>query len=263
MKNIQDRYLNPELVMNNRFDNHLKPEWKIAILCFRDYVGCDVIIKAFNAKPIKGYKVFYGIDAGETHKQVFEAEIDGNKICIITRLSWGGPQAAILVEELSHLGTEYIIGYGVAGSIDKVLNKGDQVIGIESLITDGTSRCYVDGRVALFCNEELLNLTRDEAKILNIGIKEVVVANVDALYRETKELIREYQSKGAQVVNLETSALFAASEVCHVKSIWVGFISDSLVSDNWDGWHFDTIELSAISSLLCKKIVKRIINDLL
>ncbi|MDF2645878.1 MAG: hypothetical protein K0Q73_1683 [Paenibacillus sp.] len=263
MNTIDDRYLSPELVMNNRFISHHKPKWKVAILCFRDFVGCDIIIKTFNAKPIEGYKVFYGIDANETQRQVFEAESNGVNIGIITRLSWGGPQAAILVEELSHLGVKYIIGYGAAGSIDRDINKGDQVIGIKSLVTDGTSRSYVRDKQELFCDEELLNITMNEAIKLNIDIKHVTVANIDALYRETKELIQDYQSRGAQIVNLETSALFAASEICNVSSIWVGFISDSLVSDNWDNWDIDTTGLSEQSSLICRNTIERIISDML
>ena len=64
----------------------------------------------------------------------------------------------------------------------------------------------------------------------------VNVANVDALYRETKDLIRKFQSEGAQIVNLETSALYACADICKAKSIWIGFISDSLVSEKWDNW---------------------------
>ncbi len=43
MESIGDRYLSPEGVMTNRFANHPKPEWKVAILCFRDYIGCEII----------------------------------------------------------------------------------------------------------------------------------------------------------------------------------------------------------------------------
>lgn len=244
MKSINDRYLSPELVMDNRFVNNPKPNWKVAILCFRDYIGCEIIVNHFSATPIRGYKVFYGIDSQESERQIFEAEILGHKVGIITRLSWGGPQAAILVEELTHLGVDYIIGYGAAGSINSEINKGDLVVGIRSIISDRTSRIYVPEKQELFCNNEMLKITVEEAEVLQLGLKEVTVANIDALYRETKELIRYCQSEGAQIVNLVTSALFASSEICNAKSIWLGFISDSLVSDKWEDWNIDSRELS-------------------
>lgn len=245
--------------MDNRFENNPKPDWKIAILCFRDYIGCEVIINSFNATPVRGYKVFYGIDSHESKRQVFEAEISGQKIGIITRLSWGGPQAAILVEELSYLGVAYILGYGGAGSIDGDIYKGDLVVGTRSIVSDGTSRVYTPDKQELLCNNEMLLFVMEEAHH-QLDLKAVTVANVDALYRETKELIRKYQSHGAQIVNMETSALYASAEICNVKSIWLGFISDSLVSDNWDNWNMDSRQLSLIISTLCVRTVERILK---
>ncbi|MHA6484130.1 phosphorylase family protein [Paenibacillus sp. strain BS8-2] len=162
MDKLEDRYLSPQIVMANRFVNYPKPDWKIAILCFRDFIGCDAIVKCFNAKPLDGFKVFYGIDAHETKNQVFECEINEVKIGIITRLSWGGPQAAILVEELSYLGVQYVIGYGAAGSINMNFNKGDLVIGTKSLVTDGTSYTYKNDKKSLHCSDELLLITKEE-----------------------------------------------------------------------------------------------------
>ncbi|WP_199621264.1 phosphorylase family protein [Paenibacillus alkalitolerans] len=255
MNNLNDRYLTPETVMINRFKSFPKPRWKAAILCFRDYIGCEIISNFLKATPIKGYKVFYGIDSNETESQVFETEVSGQKIGIITRLSWGGPQAAILVEELAQLGVEYIIGYGAAGSIDREIRKGDLVVGINSLVTDGTSRIYFPNNNEINCNGILLNITRVASRSLELNVKEVTVANVDALYRETRELVSRFQSEGAQIVNLETSALYASAEICKVNSIWLGFISDSLVSDKWDSWDTDSRELSFNLSKICLKII--------
>ena len=96
MSDLTNRYLTPEAVMVNRFKKGPKPDWQIAILCFRDLIGCDIMVHSMKAKPVHGYKVFMGLMRTQTHQQVFEAEIGGKRIGIITRLSWGGPQAAIL-----------------------------------------------------------------------------------------------------------------------------------------------------------------------
>ncbi|URN93799.1 MAG: hypothetical protein NAG76_18505 [Candidatus Pristimantibacillus lignocellulolyticus] len=263
MEIIDDRYLSPKSVMINCFMNNPKPDWKIVILCFRDYIGCEILTNTFNATPIKGYKIFYGIDANETERQVFEADIFGQKIGIVTRLSWGGPQAAILVEELTHLGVQYIIGYGAAGSIDGEIKKGELIVGLRSLNTDGISNIYLPEKKELLCNIELLQIAREESIKLQFNIKEVIVANVDALYRETKDLIRKYQSEGAQIINLETSALYACADICKVKSIWLGFVSDSLVNDKWNNWDTDSKEMSLKVSKLCIKTVETIARELL
>ncbi|MCI3923133.1 hypothetical protein MO973_23190 [Paenibacillus sp. TRM 82003] len=255
----EDRYLSPGVVMANRFANHPRPAWRAAILCFNNALCCEVLIRYFNASPLPGVKIFYGIDANETEKQVFEAEVSGHKIGIITRLSWGGPQAAILVEELAHLGVSHIIGYGAAGSIDMTIRKGDLIVASNSLLTDGTSRAYLPNEIRTDGDEGLLDLTRDAAKALDIRVTEVTTANVDALYRETRALISEFQRQGAQAVNLETSALYASARVCEVHSVWLGFISDSLVDERWDSWDTDHEALAYRLSRLCHGVVERLL----
>ncbi|WP_237179037.1 phosphorylase family protein [Paenibacillus sp. MMS18-CY102] len=257
---IDERYLTPAQVMAYRFKQDPKPNWKIAILCFREYIGCEMITDFFQATPISGYKMFYGIDAHETQRQVFEAEVDGQKIGIITRLSWGGPQAAILVEELAFLGVETIIGYGAAGSIDATIRQGDLVIGIESLNSDGTSRSYLPEKRIFTCDQELLRIVREETELLKQPMKEVIAANVDGLYRETKALVKQFQAEGGQMVNMETSALYASAEICQVNSIWLGYISDCLVQEEWASWDIDSRVLSVQISQVCMNVVKHLVR---
>jgi uridine phosphorylase len=252
-----NRYLSPGKVMTTRFSNNDIPLWKIAILCFRDSVGCEVLINKYKAKPFGNYKVFYGIDAHESEQQIFEAEINGVKVGIITRLCWGGPQAAILVEELSYLGVQNIIGYGEAGSIKAGIPKGSQIVAIKGLVSDGTSKSYIKDKLLIGCNNELLDILRDNVKY---KILEVCAANIDALYRETHELIKCYQSEGAEVVNLETSAMYAASEVCNVRAIWIGYISDSLVDEKWEDWNNKSINSSDICAEISIKLIEGLIE---
>ncbi|WP_192043568.1 hypothetical protein [Paenibacillus rhizovicinus] len=63
---------------------------------------------------------------------------------------------------------------------------------------------------------------------------------------------------GADIVNLETSALFAACESCNIASTWIGFISDCLVDEVWDDWHIDSLELSNIASKICLEVIRTI-----
>lgn len=114
-----DRYITPEAVMKHRFQTNPRPVWDVAVICFRDYKGSQILVKTFNASPL-GYKVLYGIEEFDGAPVVYEAELLGKRVGIITRCNWGAPQAAILVEELIELGVKYIIGYGAAGSISEL-----------------------------------------------------------------------------------------------------------------------------------------------
>ena len=50
MSDLTNRYLTPEAVMVNRFKKGPKPDWQIAILCFRDFIGCDIMVQYNEGK---------------------------------------------------------------------------------------------------------------------------------------------------------------------------------------------------------------------
>ncbi|EFM12685.1 purine or other phosphorylase family 1 [Paenibacillus curdlanolyticus YK9] len=193
---IEDRYLTPSQVMAHRYQNHPRPNWTIAILCF-------------------------------------------------------------LVKELTHLGVETIIGYGAAGSINRTMKQGALALGAESLNSDGTSRTYLPERHRFSCDPALLDIAREVSERMKLEVHEAIAANIDGLFRETKTLVRELQAEGAQMVNLETSALYASAEICKARSTWLGFISDRLVQEEWESWDIDSSALSTQVSLICLGIVKQ------
>jgi purine-nucleoside phosphorylase len=80
---------------------------------------------------------------------------------------------------------------------------------------------------------------------------------IDALYRETKELIESFIKIGGEVINMESSAFYAASMLCKVESLWIGCVSDSLVGDKWKDWS-KTDEMSYQSGLLCREILQKL-----
>jgi uridine phosphorylase len=228
-----DRYISPETVMKYRFQTNPCPSWDMAIICFRDYKGSQILVKKFNAAPL-GYKVLYGIEEFEGAPVVFEAEILGKRVGIITRCNWGAPQAAILVEELSTMGVKHIIGFGAAGSIKTNLTQGTQLIVESALCNDGTSKTYKKDASTVGFSELLGVKAKQAAKTLGYHINEVTAATVDALYRETKELVLQWQADGADIINMESGAFYAASEACGTDCLWLGFVSDCLVKEAWE-----------------------------
>jgi uridine phosphorylase len=256
-----DRFITPEIVMKNRFQTNPCPSWDIAIICFRDYKGSQILVKKFNALPL-GYKVLYGIEEFEGAPIVFEAEILGKRVGIITRCNWGAPQAAILVEELSTMGVKHIIGYGAAGSIKTNLTQGTQLIVGSALCNDGTSKAYKKEGSYVSGSLELGNKANQAAKSLAYQLTDVSAATVDALYRETKELVSQWRKDGADIVNMESGAFYAASEVCGVNSIWLGFVSDCLVKETWDDWHINLGETAEITASICLKTAYSLLEDL-
>lgn len=245
------RYLEPDFIVKKRFVNKNIPHWDIAVICFRDNSGSMELIKTFDAKPV-GYKILFGLDEYSECPFVYEKIINDNKVLIITRCIWGGPQAAIIVEELAFYGIKYIIGYGAAGSLDDEFKRGDQIFASFAFPTDGTSKIYKCGH--LEPDNIYIDFIKLVEKKLSCKIKEIKIATIDALYRETEDYILSLKKDGAQAINMETSPFYSSSIICGIKSIWIGHISDCLLK-KWDDWYMKREEMSNLTSRICLDIV--------
>jgi uridine phosphorylase len=228
------RYITPEVVMRSRFEEHPRPSWEIAVVCFRDRRGSQALVEALSAVPL-GYKVFWGIEWSDDRPFVYETSIGTSHVGIVSHCVWGGPQAAILVEELACLGVTHLIGFGAAGSIVPSLTKGTQIVASTGIVTDGTSRAYTK-QDNLAASSELCSAVCAVGDELGVKVVPVKVATVDAVYRETNADIQRWLSSGAEVINMETTPFYAASAKCGVESVWIGHVSDCLVNDEWDSW---------------------------
>ena len=188
------------------------------------------------------------------------ARILGNQKALLeqekTRMQAENIELLRQVEELAYLGAKYLIGYGAAGSIDRNLPKGRQIVANPALTTDGTSRIYCPEAEEIPADPELLDMLSGLTAKLPYDIQQATVATVDAVYRETESLLSEWRDQGAQAINMETTAFYAASRVCGVKSLWVGFVSDLLIDEKWDDWYTYQDSAPSESVRICRELVE-------
>ena len=230
------RYITPEALFRLRFQEELRPAWDVAVLSFRGDGGTHALVTKLNARPLDR-KVLYGLEVSRDRPVVYEAALGGRRIVLVTHCLWGGPQTAILVEELAAFGVRDVVGFGVAGSLVDILPKGIQIIATKGLATDGTSRAYTADAEAM-ADAELTAALVATAERLGIAVTPVTIATVDALYRETPVDVKRWVGLGAQAINMETTPLYAAGCVCGVRSVWLGHVSDTLsaTTATWDSW---------------------------
>lgn len=244
---MSQRFITPAKLFAPRFPaSNPRPQWDAAVVCFRDPTGSLLVVEELGGTPW-GRKVFWGIDETPALPRVFEATVAGRKVGIVTHCIWGGPQASILVEELAELGVRYILGFGAAGSFDPTLPQGTQLVACVAPATDGTSRQYGPGP---FLPDPSLLALAD-------GAEPVAVATVDAVYRETPDLVAEWRALGTQVVNMESAPFYAAASACGVRALWLGQVSDMLL-DTWHDWHFDRQEMTRATVARCHAILERL-----
>jgi uridine phosphorylase len=219
-----------------RFGEEPRPAWDVAVLSFRGDGGTQALVSKLDARPLTR-KVLYGLEVSLDRPVVYEADVARRRIVLVTQCLWGGPQTAILVEELAALGVHEIIGFGVAGSLTDALPKGTQIVAESGLTTDGTSRAYTDAAEAMVDAALAATLVATATR-LNIPLMPVKIATVDALYRETPSDVHRWVGLGAHAINMETTPLYAAAPMCGVRAVWVGHISDRLsrTTEAWDSW---------------------------
>jgi uridine phosphorylase len=253
------RYITPETLLRLRFGNGPRPRWDIAILCFRGQLGSEALARALHAQPVRE-KTLYGFSESAGYGDVREAVLGQARVLLVPRCLWGGPQTAILVEELACLGTRTVLGFGVAGSLAADLPKGTQVVASAGVVTDGTSRVYTT-RDEVPADAGLLAALGEAAATRGIDVVPVKVATVDALYRETPDDVREWLRRGARAINMETAPLYAAAAVCEMRTLWLGHISDTLSLDSheWESWQRPA-SLTDVTVSLLEALLERIVT---
>jgi len=214
-----------------------------------------LLVERLGARPV-GRKTLYAFEETADRPYVYEVQLVDSRIAIVADCLWGGPQTAILVEEMACFGVRVVIGFGVAGSIVPKLSKGTQIVASAGTVTDGTSRAYTD-LTEVTGDASLLSLFARVGRDLNVEVTPVKVATVDALYRETEDDVRRWRDVGAAAINMETAPLYAASAVCGIKSLWLGHVSDCLADSQWDSW-VRPAALTDVTIALTVELLKRL-----
>jgi uridine phosphorylase len=200
--------------------------------------------------------MIYNLTSSDFEPFVFEADVGARRIVVVTRCVWGGPQAAILIEELAALGVRTIVGYGVAGSLHpQELPQGTFVVAETALPTDGTTRAY--GATSIqSADPGLLEAAISAGKKVGCPLTRVRAATVDALYRETPSLIQDIRDQGGQIVQMECSPLYAVSAACGVRSVWIGYVTDCLSDGSWTDWYRPLTDANENAIRICRGVLE-------
>jgi purine-nucleoside phosphorylase len=140
---------------------------------------------------------------------------------------YGGPVSSALIEELAYYGIQYVLAYGLAGGLGtKSLKMGDFYIVEKALAMDGTTPHYTKDKVVV--SDEFLNARiRELAKEKGFPkITPVQAVTGDAIYREYDEELDFARENGCDIVNCDSSHLFAVSRDVNIRSTECGVISD-------------------------------------
>jgi purine-nucleoside phosphorylase len=146
----------------------------------------------------------------------------------------GSPYAAMIVESLQVWGVNTIVFVGWCGAVSGEVKAGDIVLPDSAMVDEGTSGHYCDPscRVALPARQ-LVHQVRLALQHHGASFHEGAVWTTDAIFRETVEQVKRYQSRGALAVEMEMSAVFTVAAFREMEAAGILAVSDELSDYTW------------------------------
>jgi purine-nucleoside phosphorylase len=145
----------------------------------------------------------------------------------------GAPLAVLVLEPLILGGAKEIILLGFCGSLSRRLKVGDAVSISSALSDEGTSRHYRPRKRAFSPSPRLKNKLESGLRARQLDFKTGALVTTDAPFRETPAWLRKSRHKGAELVDMEASAVFALAEHHRIGAASVQIVSDELSSGKW------------------------------
>ncbi len=150
----------------------------------------------------------------------------------------GAPMAVMALEELARRGAKEIVFVGSAGCLSEAMSIGTIFCPATGLSTEGASTHYPAPLEADAELRESLARAGQSAGLMKPETRPPVIWSTDGIYRETSELIERMRAAGADAVEMECTALFAAARFRGLKLAALLVVSDQIIAyEHHTGFH--------------------------
>ncbi|BCS82664.1 putative purine phosphorylase [Cotonvirus japonicus] len=210
---MQKPYITPKKLLGK---SQLPIDVDLAFIC---YCPQPIIFDKYKLNVEFNNRLF--IHTHNSH--VMFCEYENIKFIVVSEV-YGGPVSVTTAEELKFYGINTIIGIGFVGSFSSDIETGTIITAERSRIERGTTPHYTIKNYYVTPNPEMLS------KFQGIGTK-TCVWTTNALYREYQSNIVNAINDGCQVVNMDTSHLYAACDLLDIKCVYFATVSDYINID--------------------------------
>ncbi len=145
----------------------------------------------------------------------------------------GAPLAALALERLIASGVKEIILLGFCGSLAGRFKIADVSSILRAFSEEGTSRHYFSRKRLFHASPALKEGLEKAMHSSGLDLKTGTIVSTDAPYRETISWLRRNQNRGAELVDMETSAVFSLAEFHKIRAASIQIVSDELSSGTW------------------------------
>jgi uridine phosphorylase len=161
------------------------------------------------------------------HTSMYVIKVDGFDCGIVPR-TIGGPYAVLVAEQLRVSGADVIIGLTSAGRVLDSLPVPSLVIATSAIRDEGTSYHYLPPAETIHSSGGIAELLETELRDLDLPIKRGCVWTTDAPYRETREQLQYYASKGVLAVEMQAASLFAFAQARYASVGLVAHVTNAV-----------------------------------
>jgi len=209
-------HLTPEKLIGKQYPKNLFDGIHVALVgfCPRPTIIDNYYPKSINYQPF-------------IHIPPYSVEICScNDIKFLSIVHvYGGVVASALLEELAYYGFDVVLAYGLAGCINTQYSVGDYYVVTSALVKDGTTPHYTNDQI-MFPNLELTKLFSENFKIDGTKLRYTRAVTDDTIYREYENDIINAKKMNCDIINCDSSHLFAVCNCVGIKSIECGIISN-------------------------------------
>jgi uridine phosphorylase len=184
------------------------------------------ILANFKTREDTGY-------FGKDLRYIDEPWAGSGAIALVTGFGVGSPAAAVMLEELIAWGVKEFVSMGTAGSLRADLPPGSLVLCTSAFRDEGTSHHYQNDNEQSFPDPNLTARLEESLDSKGLVFVKGPSWTIDAIYRETSLEVLEFRKKGALVVEMEASALFAIAAFRKVRLAACFSVSDTLAELKW------------------------------
>lgn len=152
----------------------------------------------------------------------------------------GAPAAVSSLEVLIALGATKIIGCGGAGIIRPGFDVGHVIVPTGAVRDEGTSYHYAPAEATVGPHPRALAAIDDVLSEAGVPHDRGLTWTTDAFFRETAAKVIRRRGQGCITVEMEASAMFAASAFRGVVYGQLLYAGDDVSAQEWDHRHWDS-----------------------
>lgn len=197
---------------------------KTAIVCFKKEL-IDIVKDSIDFEEYSEIGV-----CGEEIK-IYKTQI-GKENVIIYRTLVGGPGTTMMMEELHARGVENFIFFGSCGELTSDLKKGAFIIPTEAYRDEGTSYHYMPP--SDFVKVKTYTKLEEVFKNKKINYQLTKTWTTDALYKETKNKVKNRIESGCKVVEMECASIMAVANARNINAYQFLYSDDTLEGSEWN-----------------------------